>query len=152
MVTPPTEDGCLYTEIDAGGSADGILDTGDRSIVDGLRHEATGITTDCSAVADAWSAGDSDNQINGFESALSTEGVAQDAGGASAPYADCMNADLIEPTGGIKVYSIMISVYTDVAFVQQATHIDNYTTVAQHYRPDDQVNSQLPSLCSGRTC
>jgi hypothetical protein len=148
----PAEDGGLYAEIDAGGSADGVIDTaaGDRSIVDGLRHETTGIPTDCSVVADAWSAGDTDDQINGFESgALSVDGVAQDEGGASAPYGDSMNASLVEPTGGIKVYSILLNVASGAAFVQQATHIDNYTTVAQHYRPDDQVNSQLPSLASG---
>jgi hypothetical protein len=43
----------------------------------------------------------------------------------------------------------MINAASGAAFVQQATHIDSYTTVAQHYRPDDQVNSQLPSLASG---
>ncbi|MES9989226.1 MAG: hypothetical protein ABW077_15060 [Candidatus Thiodiazotropha endolucinida] len=146
------EDGSLYAEIDAGGSADGVINTvaGDRSIVDGLRHDATGMPADCSVVADAWSAGDVDEQINGFESgALSIEGVAQDGGGTGAPYGDSLNAGLVAPTGGIKVYSIMINVTSGAAFVQQATHIDSYTTVAQHYRPDDQVNSQLPSLASG---
>ncbi|MEW8290224.1 MAG: hypothetical protein AB2672_06790, partial [Candidatus Thiodiazotropha endolucinida] len=148
----PAEDGDLYAEIDASGSADGVINTvvGDRSIVDGLHHDATGMPADCSVVADAWSAGDADEQINGFESGtLSTEGIAQDGGGAGAPYADNMNAGLVAPTGGIKVYSIMINLTSGAAFVQQATHIDSYTTVAQHYRPDDQVNSQLPSLASG---
>ncbi|MEW8544420.1 MAG: hypothetical protein AB2559_20810 [Candidatus Thiodiazotropha endolucinida] len=148
----PAEDSGLEAEIDAGGSADGVINpvAGDRSIVDGLRHDTTGMPADCSVVADAWSAGDADEQINGFKSgALSTEGIAQDGGGAGAPYADSMNAGLVEPTGGIKVYSIMINVTSGSAFVQQATHIDHYTTVAQHYRPDDLVNSQLPSLASG---
>ncbi|MEW8092175.1 MAG: hypothetical protein AB2784_21390 [Candidatus Thiodiazotropha endolucinida] len=148
----PAEDGGLEAEIDAVGSADGIIDTapGDRSIVAGLQHDATGMPADCSVVADAWSAGDVDEQINGFESgALSMTGVAQDAGGSNAPYADSLNAGLVEPTGGIKVYSIMLNVTSGAAFVQQATHIDHYTTVAQHYRPDDPVNSQLPSLASG---
>ncbi|MES9830595.1 MAG: hypothetical protein ABW201_20270 [Candidatus Thiodiazotropha sp.] len=148
----PAEDSDLYAEIDARGSADGVINAvaGDRSIVDGLRHDATGIPADCSVVADAWSAGDVDEQINGFESgALSTEGIAQDTGGAGAPYGDSLNAGLVEPTGGIKVYSIMLNVTSGAAFVQQATHIDHYTTVAQHYRPDDPVNSQLPSLASG---
>ncbi|MCU7943878.1 MAG: hypothetical protein KZQ87_14465 [Candidatus Thiodiazotropha sp. (ex Cardiolucina cf. quadrata)] len=146
------EDSGLEAEIDAGGSADGVVNAvaGDRSIVDGLRHDATGMPADCSVVADAWSAGAADEQINGFESgALSTDGIAQDGGGADAPYADSMNAGLVEPTGGIKVYSILLSVTSGAAFVQQATHIDHYTTVAQHYRPDDPVNSQLPSLASG---
>ncbi|MBT3018043.1 MAG: hypothetical protein KME63_20050, partial [Candidatus Thiodiazotropha sp. (ex Clathrolucina costata)] len=148
----PAEDSGLEAEIDAGGSADGVVNpvAGDRSIADGLRHDATGIPADCSVVADAWSAGDVDEQINGFESgALSTEGIAQDTGGAGVPYGDSLNAGLVEPTGGIKVYSIMLNVTSGAAFVQQATHIDSYTTVAQHYRPDDPVNSQLPSLASG---
>ncbi|MES9925302.1 MAG: hypothetical protein ABW152_14520 [Candidatus Thiodiazotropha endolucinida] len=148
----PAEDSGLEAEIDAGGSADGVINpvAGDRSIVDGLRHDTTGIPADCSVVADAWSAGDADEQINGFKSgALSTEGIAQDVGGPNAPYADSTNAGLVEPTGGIKVYSIMLNVTSGAAFVQQATHIDHYTTVAQHYLPDDQVNSQLPSLASG---
>ncbi|MES9974258.1 MAG: hypothetical protein ABW094_08355 [Candidatus Thiodiazotropha sp.] len=148
----PAEDSGLEAEIDAGGSADGVVNpvAGDRSIADGLRHDATGIPADCSVVADAWSAGDVDEQINGFESgALSTEGIAQDTGGAGVPYGDSLNAGLVEPTGGIKVYSIMLNVTSGAAFVQQATHIDHYTTVAQHYRPDDPVNSQLPSLASG---
>ncbi|MEW8682599.1 MAG: hypothetical protein AB2536_11865 [Candidatus Thiodiazotropha endolucinida] len=148
----PAEDNSIYAEIDVGGSADGVINAvaGDRSIVDGLRHDATGMPADCSVVADAWSAGDVDEQINGFESgALSMTGVAQDAGGSNAPYADSLNAGLVEPTGGIKVYSIMLNVTSGAAFVQQATHIDHYTTVAQHYRPDDPVNSQLPSLASG---
>ncbi|MES9841660.1 MAG: hypothetical protein ABW134_13980 [Candidatus Thiodiazotropha endolucinida] len=148
----PAEDGGLEAEIDAGGSADGVVNlvAGDRSIVAGLRHDATGMPADCTVVADAWSTGDTDEQINGFESgALSTEGIAQDVGGLGAPYGDSLNAGLVEPTGGIKVYSIMLNVTSGAAFVQQATHIDHYTTVAQHYRPDDPVNSQLPSLASG---
>ncbi|MES9925303.1 MAG: hypothetical protein ABW152_14525 [Candidatus Thiodiazotropha endolucinida] len=148
----PSEDGSLYAEIDVSGSAEGVINAvaGDRSIVDGLRHDDMGMPVDCSVVADAWSAGDVDEQINGFESgALSTEGIAQDGGGAGAPYADSLNAGLVAPTGGIKVYSIMLNVTSGAAFVQQATHIDHYTTVAQHYRPDDPVNSQLPSLASG---
>ncbi|MES9910744.1 MAG: hypothetical protein ABW150_19880 [Candidatus Thiodiazotropha sp.] len=118
--------------------------------MDGLRHDTTGMPADCSVVADAWSSGDDDEQINGFKSgALSTEGIAQDGGGVGAPYADSLNAGLVASTGGIKVYSILLNVTSGAAFVQQATHIDHYTTVAQHYRPDDPVNSQLPSLASG---
>jgi hypothetical protein len=148
----PAEDGGLIAEIDASGSADGVINAlaGDRSIVDGLQHDATGNPADCSVVADAWNAGAVDGQINGFGSgALSVNGIAQDTGGVAAPYADSTNAGLVEPSGGIKAYSIMIRVSSGAAFVQQATHIDNYTTVAQHYRPDDAVNSQLPSLASG---
>ncbi|MCU7857756.1 MAG: hypothetical protein KZQ79_19020, partial [Candidatus Thiodiazotropha sp. (ex Lucinoma borealis)] len=47
------------------------------------------------------------------------------------------------------VYGIMINVATGAAFVQEGTHIDRYTTVAQHYLPDDPVHYRLPSLASG---
>jgi hypothetical protein len=148
----PADDGGLYAEIDSSGSADGIINesAGDRSITTGLQHDASGMPADCSVIADAWAAGARNGQINGFESgSLSVNGVAQDAGGSGAPYADSMNAGLVEPNGGIKAYSIMVRVSSGAAFVQQATHIENYTHVAQHYRPDDAVNSQLPSLASG---
>ncbi|MES9852451.1 MAG: hypothetical protein ABW170_11530 [Candidatus Thiodiazotropha sp. L084R] len=146
----PALDSDLYAEIDVDGSADGIISSGDRSIIDGLQHDTSGMPNDCSVVSDAWHAGDADEQINGFETGeLSSTGVAQDPGDINNPYADSTNAGLVEPTGGIKVYSIMINVASGAAFVQQATHIENYTTVAQHYRPDDLVNSQLPSLASG---
>jgi hypothetical protein len=147
----PAIDNEKFSEIDEDGFADGIINAGDRSIVDGLQHESsTGVPVDCSVVADAWLAGDADYRVNGFESgALSAEGVAQDSGGPGAPYGDTLNAGLVEPTGGIQVYSILLNAASGAGLVQQATHIDNYTTVAQHYRPDDQVNSLLPSLASG---
>ncbi len=146
----PAEDGGLYAEIDVDGCADGIIHNGDRPIIDGLRHDATGVPNDCTVIADAWRVGQESAQVNGFESgSLSVAGVAEDVGGANEPYADSINAGLVAPTGGIKVYSILIDVSTGAAFVQQAVHIDHYTTVAQHYRPDDLVNSQLPSLASG---
>lgn len=148
----PAQDSGLYAEIDASGSADGIFNeaAGDRSITAGMQHDATGIPADCSVITDAWSAGSATAQINGFESgSLSENGVAQDAGGPNAPYADTTNAGLVEPNGGIKAYSILIRVSSGAAFVQQATHIEDYSHVAQHYRPDDAVNSQLPSLASG---
>lgn len=93
----PAIDGGRFAEIDAGGTADGIISTDDRSIVEGLRHDAsTVVPADCTVVSGAWYAGDVDQRVNGFESgALSAKGV------------------------------------------------------AQHYRPDDQVNSLLPSLASG---
>jgi hypothetical protein len=151
--TGPAVDAGLFAEIDAGGTADGVINTvaGDRSIVAGLLHDATGVPADCSVVADAWTAGAASAvNINGFEpGALTATGVAQDGGGAAAPYADTMNAGLVEPTGGLSAYSIMINTATGAAFVEQGTHVDNYSTWAQHYRSDDQSNYLLPSLASG---
>ncbi|MEW8549880.1 MAG: hypothetical protein AB2533_05430 [Candidatus Thiodiazotropha endolucinida] len=149
----PAADGGLEAEIDGTGIADGVVSAvaGDRSIPAGLLHDATGMPADCSVVDDAWTAGAvSAAIINGFEpGAMTTEGVAQDAGGPAAPYGDTMNAGLVEPTGGLNAYSIMINTATGAAFVEQGTHIDDYATVAQHYQSDDQSNYLLPSLASG---
>ncbi|MBT3014578.1 MAG: hypothetical protein N0E58_17695 [Candidatus Thiodiazotropha endolucinida] len=145
-------DGGDEAEIDASGTADGAINAvaGDRSIPAGLLHDATGMPADCSVVSDAWTAGAAGAPVNGFEpGAMTTEGVAQDAGGPAAPYADTMNAGLVEPTGGINAYSIMINTATGAAFVEQGTHIDDYSTVAQHYQSDDASNYLLPSLASG---
>ncbi|MFI0413193.1 MAG: hypothetical protein ACH255_03550 [Candidatus Thiodiazotropha sp.] len=147
----PAVDGGLEAEIDATGIANGVIVVGDRSIPAGLLHDNTGMPADCSVVADAWTAGAASAvNIDGFEpGAMTTEGVAQDVGGPAAPYADTMNAGLVEPTGGLNAYSIMINTGTGAAFVEQGTHVDDYATVAQHYRSDDQSNYLLPSLASG---
>ncbi|MCU7884834.1 MAG: hypothetical protein KZQ82_11620 [Candidatus Thiodiazotropha sp. (ex Lucinoma annulata)] len=146
-------DGGLEAEIDAGGVADGVVNSavGDRSIPSGLLHDAAGLPADCSVVSDAWDAGVvSGSAINGFEpGVMGSNGVAMDSGDSAAPYGVSHNAGLVAPSGGINVYGIMINVATGAAFVQEGTHIDRYTTVAQHYLPDDPVHYRLPSLASG---
>ncbi|MCU7886486.1 MAG: hypothetical protein KZQ82_20040, partial [Candidatus Thiodiazotropha sp. (ex Lucinoma annulata)] len=146
-------DGGLEAEIDAGGVADGAINSaaGDRSIPMGLLHDAAGLPADCSVVSDAWDAGVvSGSAINGFEpGAMGSNGVAMDLGDSAAPYGDSHNAGLVAPSGGINVYGIMINVATGAAFVQEAVHIDRYSSVAQHYLPDDLVHYRLPSLASG---
>ncbi|MEW8147927.1 MAG: hypothetical protein AB2788_19480, partial [Candidatus Thiodiazotropha endolucinida] len=149
----PVLDGGFETEIDAGGVADGAINiaAGDRSIPTGLLHGANGLPVDCSVVADAWEAGEvSTSSINGFEpGSMGTSGVAQDNGDPALPYDHSHNAGLVAPSGGINAYGIMINVATGSAFVQEGVHIDRYTTVAQHYLPDDPVHYRLPSLASG---
>ncbi|PUB81413.1 MAG: hypothetical protein DBP02_18210 [gamma proteobacterium symbiont of Ctena orbiculata] len=150
----PAIDGGLEAEIDAGGVADGIIDSGagDRSItMYGLLHDANGIPADCSVVADAWAVGAASvNAINGFEpGSMGSSGVAQDNGDPARPYDHSHNAGLVAPSGGINAFGIMINVATGSAFVQEGVHIDRYTTVAQHYLPDDPVHYRLPSLASG---
>jgi hypothetical protein len=146
-------DGGLYAEIDAAGAADGIIDSGagDRSITSGLLHDVVGAPADCSVVADGWDAGAvSASAINGFEpGSMSVEGVAQDSGDPALPYDHSHNAGLVAPTGGISAYGIMINVATGAAFVEEGVHLDRYTTVAQHYLPDDPLHYRLPSLASG---
>ncbi|MEW8523445.1 MAG: hypothetical protein AB2552_10385 [Candidatus Thiodiazotropha endolucinida] len=149
----PVLDGGFEAEIDAGGAADGAINiaAGDRSIPTGLLHDANGLPVDCSVVADAWEAGEvSTSSINGFEpGSMGTSGVAQDSGDSARPYDHTHNAGLLAPSGGINAYGIMINVATGSAFVQEGVHIDRYTTVAQHYLPDDPVHYRLPSLASG---
>ncbi|MET0043220.1 MAG: hypothetical protein ABW100_06835 [Candidatus Thiodiazotropha sp. 6PLUC3] len=145
------EDGDNEAEIDADGVADGVISSGDRSIKVGLLHDAAGMPADCSVVADAWAAGSASvDNVNGFEAGnMSAEGVAEDAGNSALPYDNNHNAGLVAPSGGINAYGILIDVANGKAFVQEATHIDRYTTVAQHYLPDDPVHYRLPSLASG---
>ncbi|MEW8624338.1 MAG: hypothetical protein AB2551_01130 [Candidatus Thiodiazotropha sp.] len=150
----PAVDGGFEAEIDAGGVADGVVDSGagDRSItMYGLLHDPNGLPEDCSVVADAWIAGAaSASDINGFEQgSMSSEGIAQDSGDPALPYDNSDNAGLVAPSGGINAYGIMINVAAGTAFVQEGVHIDRYTTVPQHYLPDDPVNYRLPSLASG---
>ncbi len=155
--TGPASDNDAEAEIDASGSADGLINlaSGDRSIPAGITHGANGVPTDCSVVSNAWSAGFANNtNINGFEpGALGTEGIAVDAGGFAAPYADSNNAGLVEPTGGINAVAYVINTGTGMAFLEQGIHIDNYSTVAQHYpvsnSPFCSSYYLLPSLASG---
>ncbi|MES9950547.1 MAG: hypothetical protein ABW118_16430 [Candidatus Thiodiazotropha sp.] len=146
-------DGGFYAEIDASGIADGAINAvaGDIDITAGLLHDANRLPADCSVVADAWVAGAvSTNAINGFEpGSMGSSGVAQDNGDPALTYDHSHNAGLVAPSGGINAYGIMINVATGSAFVQEGVHIDRYTTVAQHYPPDDPVHYRLPSLASG---
>ncbi len=150
----PALDGGLEAEIDASGVADGIIDSnaGDRSITQyGLLHDWKGVPADCSVVADAWAAGMvSTSAINGFEpGSLSPEGIAQDGGDPDSPYDDSHNAGLVAPSGGINAFGILINTGTGAALVQEGIHIDRYTSVPQHYLPNDPAHYRLPSLASG---
>jgi hypothetical protein len=146
-------DGGFVAEIDVTGIADGVINTaaGDRSIPMGLLHDAAGLPADCSVVADAWAAGAaSESAINGFEpGSMSADGIAQDGGDPVLPYDNSHNAGLVAPSGGINAYGILINTATGAAFVEEGVHIGRYTTVPQHYLPDDPVHYRLPSLASG---
>ncbi|MCU7904612.1 MAG: hypothetical protein KZQ76_01945 [Candidatus Thiodiazotropha sp. (ex Epidulcina cf. delphinae)] len=152
----PAVDGGLTAEIDSDTTADADgavlaadIAAGDRSIIAGLLHDAAGMPGDCSVVSDAWTAGAVNAFANGFEpGAMAATGVASDAVPA-LPYPNATNAGLVAPTGGLNAYAIMINVGTGAAFVEQGTHINDYTTVPQHYRSNDPSNYLLPSLASG---
>ncbi|MCG8489157.1 MAG: hypothetical protein MI756_16920 [Chromatiales bacterium] len=150
--TGPAADGNRTAEIDATGSADGLITNGDRSVTAGLLHGPDSLPADCSVVQDAWNAGSVDTNINGFESGgLSSEGIAT-SGATDDPYDSTLNAGLVYEAadrGGINAYTIIINVVDGAAFVIQGTHIDDYATLPQHYRPDDVFSHHLPSLASG---
>ncbi len=144
-----------YAEIDGTGTADGTITAlnGDRSITAGLKHDANGMPADCSVVSDAWNAGlASAANVNGFEKgALTATGVAT-GDILNDPYDSTLNAGLVYAPGdrgGINAYAIMINTANGSAFVEQGTHIDNYSTFPQHYRSNDAANYLLPSLASG---
>jgi hypothetical protein len=145
-------DGDKYAEIDATGVADGVITDGDRSIAAGLLHAANGMPADCSVVEDAWSAGQVDTNINGFEpGGLTAEGIAASSA-TNDPYDSALNAGLVYEKmdrGGITAYAIMINVASGAAFVEPGTHIDDYATLPQHYRSNDSSYYLLPSLASG---
>ncbi|MEJ2622444.1 MAG: hypothetical protein P8163_19990 [Candidatus Thiodiazotropha sp.] len=145
-------DGNKTAEIDATGVADGAISDGDRSIVAGLLHGPDGIPAFCSVVQDAWNAGLADANINGFEpGGLTAEGIAASSA-TNDPYDSSLNAGLVYESvdrGGINAYAIMINVSSGSAFVISGTHIDDYSTVPQHYRTDDPLHYRLPSLASG---
>jgi hypothetical protein len=148
----PASDGDRTAEIDATGTADGLITDDDRSVTAGLLHGPDSLPADCSVVQDAWDAGLVDANINGFESGgLSSEGIAT-SGATDDPYDSTLNAGLVYEAadrGGINAYAIIINVYDGAAYVVPGTHIEEYASLPQHYRPDDIYNHHLPSLASG---
>ncbi|MES9977593.1 MAG: hypothetical protein ABW107_02475, partial [Candidatus Thiodiazotropha sp. 6PLUC5] len=147
----PATDGDLIAEIDFSGVADGALSISDRSIPAGILHDVAGVPADCSVVTAAWAAGAiSTSTVNGFEpGSMGASGIAQDSGDPALPYDNSHNAGLVAPGGGINAYAILINVGSGSAYVEEGVHIDRYTTVSQHYLPDDPVHYRLPSLASG---
>jgi hypothetical protein len=146
----PADDDFDYAEIDADGNlGNGNTELGDRIVVDGLEHDSDGMPEDCSVVNDAWIAGDVGD--GGFtRGALdANDGIAIE-GEADSPYdGDNLNDGMVAPTGGLTGYTIFLQASTGAAYVADATIIDNYATVPQHYRSDDEDFYLLPSLASG---
>ncbi|MBK8452458.1 MAG: hypothetical protein WAQ53_16545 [Thiofilum sp.] len=89
-----------------------------------VKH-AKGKPTNCQEVANAW-----------------TKGVFTSGAGSSA-------AGLKAPTGGLFGSSAVLNVAEGAAFTIDPVAIDNYSTEAQHYRPDVYEEYLLPSLASG---
>ena len=92
----------------------------DATVKAGVLHN-NGKPSDCKTVETAWKKG----------------GVFTTGSGVSAP------------TGGLFGSSAVLNVAEGSAFAVDPVAIDNYSTKAQHYRPDDVNNFLLPSLASG---
>ncbi len=180
-------DSGMWTETGQDGTADGsptvlatepvgtTIATAANNVTYNIDHNTTGKPRNCGVITTAW---DRDNggqtPASGFSSgALSlatagqlatTGGVAVEGGNPALPYGDgnSTNNGLVAPTGGLTGFSILLDLTTGAAFVADATVIDNYSTVPQHFRPNDAGSDTvvgnypinpghflLPSLASG---
>lgn len=96
----------------------------DAAVIAGVKH-VNGVPKDCTTVATAWT----DKRF--------TQGAGDKALGLSAP------------TGGLFGSSAVLNIAGGGAIAIDPVAIDNYSTVAQHYKPTDVDNFLLPSLASG---
>jgi hypothetical protein len=126
-----------------------VADADKVRIADMIDHGNTGVPADCGAIMDAWNNG-------GFTNGAMAGGIAVDTNVINPYGADGINSGLVSRDtdgnlllGGITGYSILLNYEVGAAFVADATAIAAYTTVPQHYRPDDADNYLLPSLASG---
>ena len=116
----------LYKNITSSDTREGYVEViemgvvSDATVAAGVLHN-NGKPSDCSAVETAWKSG----------------GVFAQGSGIAAP------------TGGLFGSSAVINVAKGSAFAVDPLAIDNYSTKAQHYRPDDVNKFLLPSLASG---
>lgn len=116
----------VYKDVTAADTREGYVEVIEMGVVDdatvaaGVKH-TNGKPSDCKTVETAWKKG----------------GVFTNGTGVSAP------------TGGLFGSSAVLNVAEGAAFAVDPVAIDNYSTKAQHYRPDDVNNFLLPSLASG---
>ncbi|WP_020561101.1 hypothetical protein [Thiofilum flexile] len=97
----------------------------DPKIQEAVKH-VNGKPANCQAVSDAW---------------LTTGAFASGTGAAAV--------GLKAPTGGLFGSSAVLNIAEGAAFAIDPVAIDNYSTQAQHYRPDLYEEYLLPSLASG---
>lgn len=120
----------LYKNVTASDTREGYVEVIEMGVVDdatvkaGVLHN-NGKPTDCTVVGKAW------------RNKTFTPGVGEAAKGLTAP------------TGGLFGSSAILNVREGSAFAVDPVAIDNYSTQAQHYLPDDVNNFLLPSLASG---
>lgn len=85
----------------------------DQTVADGVLHE-NGKPTNCSVLTKAW---------------LATGVFGKDK--------EKMSGGMSAPTGGLFGHSAVLNVTKGTAFAVDPVTIDNYSTIAQHVRPDD---------------
>ncbi len=136
------EDGLL----DGNPNRVGTQQTINTAVVTGLKH-ADSVPVDCTVVARAWATGQ--NNSAGFSQGHLVQGIANDIS-PNDPYdIQGFNNGLVAPSGGLSGFSILLQTTTGAAFVADATAIDNYSTVPQHFLSHDEITYLLPSLASG---
>jgi hypothetical protein len=113
---------------------DDVIDKDDDMLYTaGVVHGSDGVPGDCSVVVDAW-----------------TNGIGKDGDPAtSSDFRGDANGNLHAPNGGLYGMTIFLDLINGGAYVADPVAIDNWSTVAQHYRPDAADDFLLPSLASG---
>lgn len=143
-----------YVDLDGDGATDDVNDGGAIKLIDAIKHQ-DGVPPNCQAIEAAWTNGVTDGPVS--------TGAAVKSWGSYAPdgivYVGDDRDDGVEdganngvlgaPLGGIYAFEVLLNTPTGSAFIADGTAIDHYSTVSQHYRPDDPVNFLLPSLASG---
>ncbi len=144
----------LFTDMN-GDSA--IVVSDDMLVQIGLKHDASGVPGNCDVVTLGWSAGYGVGTL-AVENTAARENwqgdatATPDANGRSGGADDndgLGGSYLLPPSGGLYGHAIYLNLADGSAFVNEATVLNNYSTMAQHWRPDDVAHSLLPSLASG---
>jgi hypothetical protein len=145
----------LYTDM----NGDAQIDTSNDMLVQaGLKHSTTGVPDNCDVVTLGWTAGNGVGTLQGNEASAAREnwqgngapGVDANGRTGGADGNDGLDGSyLLPPSGGLRGHAIYLNTSDGSAFVNEATALDNYSTMAQHWRPDDATNFLLPSLASG---
>jgi hypothetical protein len=157
--------GELYADMTGNAS---VGDASDMQVWAGLKHDATGVPGNCDVITMGWTTGagvGSPTAISGGTGSASPSNwkgnasPAADSNGRGG-YADAGATDdydtaaagneyLMPPSGGLYGHAIYLNMVDGSAFVNEATAIENYTTEAQHWLPNDADHFLLPSLASG---
>jgi hypothetical protein len=144
----------LYADMNADAT---ISSADDMRVQAGLSHDVSGEPANCDVVTLGWTSGNGVGTMAVAPTAAreNWQGHADagvDANGRSggADGNDGLAGGYLEPpSGGLYGHAIYLNMSDGSAFVNEATTLDNYSTMPQHWRPGDHEVSLLPSLASG---